>query len=251
VTGAYRLNNRESGVSLTLERNRFHESFYRSKNLLFAKILFIKDAFTARALFQKGEVDEIIKNTSKPTFENTIEAMEKSGKLLTKVSSVFYNLNSANTNDEMQKIAKTIAPMLSKHNDDIQYCWESNAGGSFSITSDNSIELKRGTAIVLHLKDDMHNYLEEAEIKKLIKKHNQFIDFPIYLQTLKTREIEKTEDILIELKQIEKNYKKKYKEELLEKEKQRLFPQIDNSLPEIENKSDVLNKKILYDIYAN
>jgi oligopeptide transport system substrate-binding protein len=57
VTGAYRLNNRESGVSLTLERNRFHESFYRSKNILFAKILFIKDAFTARALFQKGEVD--------------------------------------------------------------------------------------------------------------------------------------------------------------------------------------------------
>jgi len=88
--------------------------------------------------------------------------------------------------------------VFSKHNDDIQYCWESNAGGSFSITSDNSIELKRGTAIVLHLKDDMHNYLEETEIKKLIKKHNQFIDFPIYLQTLKTREIEKTEDVKTE-----------------------------------------------------
>lgn len=88
--------------------------------------------------------------------------------------------------------------VFSKHNDDIEYCWESNAGGSFSITSDNSIELKRGTAIVLHLKDDMHNYLEEAEIKKLIKKHNQFIDFPIYLQTLKTREIEKTEDVKTE-----------------------------------------------------
>jgi len=88
--------------------------------------------------------------------------------------------------------------VFSKHNDDIEYCWESNAGGSFSISSDNSIELKRGTAIVLHLKDDMHNYLEEAEIKKLIKKHNQFIDFPIYLQTLKTREIEKTEDVKTE-----------------------------------------------------
>ena len=52
------------------------------------------------------------------------------------------------------------------------------------------MELKRGTAIILHLKDDMYNYLEEHEIRRLIKKHNQFIDFPIYLQTVKTREVE-------------------------------------------------------------
>jgi peptidyl-dipeptidase Dcp len=68
---------------------------------------------------QKAEIDVIINSKEKPTFQNTIEAMEKSGKLLTKVSGVFYNLNSANTNDEMQKIAKTVAPLLSKHNDDI------------------------------------------------------------------------------------------------------------------------------------
>ena len=80
--------------------------------------------------------------------------------------------------------------VISKHNDDGQYIWESTAGGSFSISTDNSIELKRGTAIILHLKDDMHNYLEENEIRRLIKKHNQFIDFPIYLQTVKTREVE-------------------------------------------------------------
>lgn len=76
-------------------------------------------AFEEGIRLQKAEVDAIINNTEKPTFVNTIEAMEKSGKLLTKVSNVFYNLNSANTNDEMQKIAQTIAPMLSKHNDDI------------------------------------------------------------------------------------------------------------------------------------
>ena len=76
-------------------------------------------AFEEGIKLQKAEVDKIINNTEKPTFENTIEAMEKSGKLLTKVSSMFYNLNSANTNDEMQTIAKTVAPMLSKHNDDI------------------------------------------------------------------------------------------------------------------------------------
>lgn len=80
--------------------------------------------------------------------------------------------------------------VISKHNDDIQYIWESSAGGSFSIKPDNSYELKRGTSIILHLKDDMTNYLDENEIKRLIKKHNQFIDFPIYLQTVKTREVE-------------------------------------------------------------
>ena len=80
--------------------------------------------------------------------------------------------------------------VISKHNDDGQYIWESTAGGSFTIGCDNSMELKRGTAIILHLKDDMHTYLEEDQIRKLIKKHNQFIDFPIYLQTVKTREVE-------------------------------------------------------------
>jgi peptidyl-dipeptidase Dcp len=68
---------------------------------------------------QKAEVDQINSNYNKPTFKNTIEALEKSGELLTKVSSVFYNLLSSNSNDEMQKIAKTISPLLSKHRDDI------------------------------------------------------------------------------------------------------------------------------------
>jgi molecular chaperone HtpG len=80
--------------------------------------------------------------------------------------------------------------VVSKNNNDEQYSWESTAGGSFVISTDDSIQLKRGTAIILQLKDDMHTYLEEAEIKRLIEKHNQFIDFPIYLQTLKTREVE-------------------------------------------------------------
>jgi molecular chaperone HtpG len=83
--------------------------------------------------------------------------------------------------------------VISKNNLDGQYKWTSTAGGAFVISTDDSIELKRGTAIILHLKDDMHNYLEETEIRKLIKKHNQFIDFPIYLQTIKTRTIEDNE----------------------------------------------------------
>ncbi|MBN2367261.1 MAG: peptidase M3, partial [Calditrichaeota bacterium] len=68
---------------------------------------------------QQAEIRMITENREEPTFENTIEALERSGSLLTKVSSVFYNLTSAQTNDEIQKISKEIAPQLSKHNDDI------------------------------------------------------------------------------------------------------------------------------------
>ncbi|MBU1423250.1 MAG: M3 family metallopeptidase, partial [Bacteroidetes bacterium] len=75
---------------------------------------------------QKEAIDAIVNTKAKPrfyrgkpTFANTIEAMEKSSKFLDKVSAVFSNLNSANTNDEMQKIARTITPMMAKHRDDI------------------------------------------------------------------------------------------------------------------------------------
>lgn len=92
--------------------------------------------------------------------------------------------------------------VISKNNSDTQHKWSSTAGGSFIVEADNSIELKRGTAIVLYLKSDMANYLEEVEIRKLIKKHNQFIDFPIYLQTIKTREVEEeTSEVNVEEKE--------------------------------------------------
>lgn len=68
---------------------------------------------------QQKEMQDIVNNSQSPTFSNTIEALEYSGNLLSKVSYVFYNLNSANTNDELQKIAKEVSPLLSKHRDDI------------------------------------------------------------------------------------------------------------------------------------
>lgn len=68
---------------------------------------------------QEAEIDAIVTNKEKPTFENTVLAMENSGKLLSRVSTVFYNLNSANTNEEIQSIAKELAPKLSAHNDNI------------------------------------------------------------------------------------------------------------------------------------
>lgn len=67
----------------------------------------------------KQEVDAIINNTDTPTFENTVVALEKSGKILGRVSTIFYNLNSARSSESMQEIAKEIAPLLSAYNDDI------------------------------------------------------------------------------------------------------------------------------------
>lgn len=68
---------------------------------------------------QQDEINSIIDNNEKPTFENTIVEIERSGSLLDKVSKVFYNLNSSNTSDEIQKISRELSPLLSKHNDDI------------------------------------------------------------------------------------------------------------------------------------
>ncbi|MBM3435446.1 MAG: M3 family metallopeptidase [Bacteroidetes bacterium] len=66
------------------------------------------------------EIGTIVNNPELPTFENTIEAKERSGSLLTRVSNVFYNLTGTNTNDELQKIAQDLAPVLSAHYDNIK-----------------------------------------------------------------------------------------------------------------------------------
>jgi peptidyl-dipeptidase Dcp len=66
------------------------------------------------------EIDAIANNPEEPTFANTIEALDYTGDLLTKVENVFYNLLGADTNDKMQEIAKEVAPLLSKHGDDIR-----------------------------------------------------------------------------------------------------------------------------------
>lgn len=79
--------------------------------------------------------------------------------------------------------------VITKHNDDSEYMWESSAGGSFTI-SDSNTGITRGTHILLHLKEDQKEFLEESRIKDIIKKHSQFITYPIYLECEKEKEVE-------------------------------------------------------------
>ena len=80
--------------------------------------------------------------------------------------------------------------VTSKHNDDEQYIWESSAGGSFTIKPGNDPEIKRGSKIVLFMKEDQAEYIEEKKVKEVVKKHSQFIGYPIKMLVQKEKEEE-------------------------------------------------------------
>merc|ERR1712227_57945 len=86
---------------------------------------------------------------------------------------------------------------MGKNNDDEQHTWKSSAGGSFTVTADeegSKMDIGRGTRIELTLKEDMKEYLEERRLKDLVKKHSEFIGFPIKLYVEKTTEKEVSDD---------------------------------------------------------
>jgi len=91
--------------------------------------------------------------------------------------------------------------VVSKNNDDEQYIWESEAGGHFTVQKDTVNEqLGRGTKIILHMKDDQTDFLEDRTLKDLVKKHSQFIQYPIKLYTTKEEEV--TDDEKTEVKEV-------------------------------------------------
>jgi len=114
--------NNESKTSNSQDNNPFFAKYATPHGTIpFSKITFehYKPAFIAGIKAKRTEIDAIVNNTEKPSFSNTIEAMENSGSLLSKVSSVFYNISSSNTNDQIKALAKELSPMLSALSADV------------------------------------------------------------------------------------------------------------------------------------
>ena len=118
-----------------------------------------------------------------------------------------------------------------------QFKWESTAGGTFSVCDDDGEDLKRGSKIILSIKSDNVEFLEERKLKDLVKKHSEFISFPIYLQVEKTTEKEISDDEEEEeKKEPEKEEDVEIKEDEEKKEKKK------KTIKEVSTELEELNK---------
>jgi molecular chaperone HtpG len=131
--------------------------------------------------------------------------------------------------------------VISKHNDDSVWRWESNAGGTFTINPDGDEKLTRGTKIILQLKDDQLEFLEERKLKDLVKKHSEFIGFPIELMVEKTQDKEVTDSDDDDDKKDKEGEDKKEDEPKIEEEDKPKEKKT-KKIKEVSHEMEILNK---------